>query len=892
MTQWHNEIGVSTLTLDGDWQFSLDGQSGTIRTPGVWEAQGFPRRVEGPATFRRSVFIPADWQGQRIQLQFDAVSYYVEARLNGIPVGDHTGMWTAFALDVTEAARPGQENTLELVVYKPGERFAMRESLAGFLPDVCIPFGGIWQSARLVAFPGPAIGSVWLLPDAETGRVRLEAKLYGAQGMHVVVHVLDPEGNLVASWSGTDEEGTLDIELYVPAPHLWSPESPVRYTAEIRLEEHGVDRAVIRRFFAFRTLSTEGDQLRFNGDPVILRGVLSWGWFPDKLCPAPDDDTIREEFRRIRALGYNFYKLCLYVPSDRLFEIADEEGMFLWLELPMWLPQVSDRMRRQAPIEYADILAQVHTHPSVVIYSLGCELDNAVNAELLGELNGILRGRTSGVLACDNSGSGEAYGGLTFDYADFNDYHFYADLHYFTPLVDHFSRDWRPARPWIFGEFCDADDYRDLDELAAAYGGELPWWLVEKNPIHSLQALGYPLQRERMAALTDLGFSGQDLQRISRQQSFVIRKTILEKVRGRAGMGGYVVTGVRDTPLATSSMFDDLGRAKYDAESFKAFNTDTVLVLEQGRRRLWKRGGDRPFPVDRDNLTAGASADYRVVVSHAGAPLDGAVLRWRLLDSGGAAVAGGESAIEGPILAGSPREIGSLAFTAPEASGEYTLVVELGEVGYAVHNRWPLWIYPAPATPPPLAWYDPSGCLEGLAELAETALDLSRGDLFAPTADRLLVTSAATRAVLDFVRGGGRAVILQTGPGSLPAVPRPFWRESIKLIFDHPVWQGFPHRGYADLQFYHLATDYALDTARWAESVPDLTAVTPIMRRMDARQFTLTNYLVEVRLGSGSAFVSSLRFGGGAGDQVTGLTANVAGRHLLGQMLQVLTEER
>jgi hypothetical protein len=182
-----------------------------------------------------------------------------------------------------------------------------------------------------------------------------------------------------------------------------------------------------------------------------------------------------------------------------------------------------------------------------------------VDADLLGQLDHILRSRTSGVLACDNSGSGEAYGGLAFDYADFNDYHFYCDLHYFGPLVDHFRRDWRPPRPWIFGEFCDADDYRDLDEISAAHGGALPWWYTAQNPIHPLNRLGYPEQQARMERL-NLGFDGQALQRISRQQSFVVRKAILEKVRSRAGMGGYVVTGIRDTPLATSAMFDDLSR--------------------------------------------------------------------------------------------------------------------------------------------------------------------------------------------------------------------------------------------------------------------------------------------------------------------------------------------
>jgi hypothetical protein len=560
--------------------------------------------------------------------------------------------------------------------------------------------------------------------------------------------------------------------------------------------------------------------------------------------------------------------------------------MFLWLEMPMWLPEVTPRLQEQAPIEYADILAQTHSHPSIIIYSLGCELDAAVNAELLSQLNGILRSRTSGVLACDNSGSGEAYGGLTFDYADFNDYHFYCDLHYFTPLVDHFRRDWRPPRPWIFGEFCDADDYRDIDEIAAAFGGALPWWLTEQNPIHPLDKLTYPRQAECMAQLGNIGFSGQDLQRISRQQSFVVRKTIIEKVRGRAEMSGYVVTGIRDTPLATSSMFDDLGRSKYDAEAFRTFNNDAMLVLEQGRRRVWKHGGDRPDPVDRFNLTAGTTVDYRVVLAHAGKPLEGDVLRWWLLDSNGSTVRSGTSAVEGSLAGGVPREIATIAFTTPEIGGQYVLAVELG----SVHNQWLLWVYPAPSSMlAPLAWHDPSRCLSGMEELKAAALDISRSASFESIVDRVLVTSSANDSVIDFVRGGGRALCLQAGAGFFPAEPCPFWREAIKLICDHPVWTSFPHQGYTDLQFYHLAADFALDTAQLAAALPDLRAAVPILRRLDARRFTVNEYLIELRIGSGVALVSTLRIAGGAGDQVSGLSRNIAGRYLLEQMLSYLS---
>jgi hypothetical protein len=417
-----------------------------------------------------------------------------------------------------------------------------------------------------------------------------------------------------------------------------------------------------------------------------------------------------------------------------------------------------------------------------------------------------------------------------------------------------------------------------------AVGGALPWYLEKKNPIHPLEKIAYSEQRTRMTKLADLGFSGQDLQRISHQQSHFIRKTILEKVRGRGGMGGYVVTGLRDTPLATSSMFDDLGRMKYEPDDFRAFNAETVLILEQGRRRVWQRGGDRPAAVDRFNLRAGAPDDYRVVLAHEGAPLADGDLHWWLTDRHGTIHASGSSAASASRVNGTPREIAAIAFTTPQQPGEYRLAVELGDA----RNAWTLWVYPPPGDAlPALAWHDPGGCLSEMTSLRALALPMSDAMRFDLLEKRVLVTSAPDAALLDFVRGGGRALIIQQGEGMLPVLPRPFWRESIRLIYPHPLWDGFPHRGYTDSQFYSLATDYAFDHERLA-AFPGVTAITPILRRLDARLFTLAEYLVELRIGAGVALASTLRFAGGAGDQVQGLEANVAGRHLLEQALRYL----
>lgn len=881
MQQWHNEL-AETLSLDGVWEFSLKDASGAINVPGTWEAQNYPRYEEGPAVYRRTFQVPAVWQGKTVQLQFDAVSYHVEVEVNGTAIGTHTGMWTPFAFDVSAVLQFGADNEISLTIFKPGERFPMRESLAGFLPDVCLPFGGVWGGVRLAAFEGAAIGDFWLLPDVDMGVVQVNLTTHQADGLGAAITVFDPDGNTVAVWEGSAQDVSAVLE--VANIQRWSADSPLLYTVEVKLLAGDSVQAIARKKFGFRALTTSGEKVYFNGETVFLRGVLNWGWYPEIFCPAPDEATIREEFRRIRGLGYNMVKLCLYVPSPLYFEIADEEGIFLWLELPMWLPQVTERLRLQAPVEYSDIFARVHHHPSIVIYSLGCELNAAADGDLLSNLNALARQRVSGALMCDNSGSGEAYGGLGYDYADFNDYHFYADLHNFTPLVDHFRRDWREARPWIFGEFCDADDYRDLNQIAVGMGGSLPWWLAEKNPLHPLTFIAYAEQPERMAKLDLSPFDHDGIQWVSRQQSLVVRKVILEKVRARAGMSGYVVTGIRDTPLATSSMFDDLGRQKYESAVFSAFNNDSVLILEGGRRRTWRNGGDRIAPLDKHCYTSGAPLDFRIVLAHVGRDLAGGELRWRLVDVDATMIASDSIPLDALVADGVPREIAHIHLAAPEVDHARPITLEVQLEGVA-ENRWPIWVFPkVEKWPAGLAIHDPFGGLATYEDLLAT-----EGTGPAEWAGKVLLTTAYSPQVGDFVRAGGKALVIQNGPGGIPGAPGPFWREAIKLLYRHPVLDHFPHEDYTDVQFYHLATDYTLDSARFVADTPDVRQVLPLIKRLDARHFTELDYLVEFRIGMGRMFASTLRFAGGMGDQVAGLRWSPAGRWLLHSLITNLS---
>jgi len=131
-------------------------------------------------------------------------------------------------------------------------------------------------------------------------------------------------------------------------------------------------------------------------------------------------------------------------------------------------------------------------------------------------------------------------------------------------------------------------------------------------------------------------------------------------------------------------------------------------------------------------------------------------------------------------------------------------------------------------------------------------------------------------------------LLIQHGDRPLPARAVPFWREGITLIGDHPALAAMPHDGVLDLQFYGLATDRALDATRLADVLPDAAKVRAPLRRLDARQFDVTDYLLDMRLGAGRLAATTLRFQGGMGDQPVGLRAHLAGRWLLYTLLRDL----
>ncbi|MDW8105245.1 MAG: glycoside hydrolase family 2 TIM barrel-domain containing protein, partial [Armatimonadota bacterium] len=863
---------------------SLGAEWREVCVPHCWEREGISKRFEGPVWYVTEAQIPADWQRGRVWLLLEGVSYAARVWVNGKEMGTHVGMWDRFACDITHHLNGGKAFIALRVVKPGGETYPVPSTLSGFLPYVWGTFGGIWQPAWLIRTP-----EAWmedLYPNVVgKGHVEVEVSCGGQLPAQLRFSLYRPDGQEVDSREVCcDERAYVRVTLDDPKPQWWSPQSPHLYRLEVEITDLHGDTCRVSQPFGMRTVQVRSDTILLNGEPVYPRGVLHWGWYPQHLAPFPTEDEIRAELQALREMGFNLVKFCLWVPPCRYLHLCDQMGMLGWMELPMWLPEVTSAFQRQTLEEYRRIVLQLRGHASLLLWTLGCELSESASAPFLEKLYWLVKRLTDSPLVRDNSGGGEAYHGLLREYADFYDNHFYCDPPFLRPLMDYFAPRGRESQPWLFGEYCDVDTLRDVPALLEAHGGAPPWWAQEDEEVNpqGVRPNVYASQQVQRFSQRGLEAHRSALLYSSLQQGLLHRKVTIETTRLYREVSGYVVTSITDTPIATSGLWDDLGELKWRPEEWRRFNNDSVLLLQFHRRREWTRGGDRPAYVDWWNFWGGQTLYAHVSLSHYGRTEHRGRLHWQLLDEAGDVRQNGECETEEPFRSGTLSPVATFELNLSEVSRmePLTLRCELQLGAEGIQNEWELWCYPPVDAHALGKWavYDPQYRLHGAEKTGWQPRHVSEEQL---ASERRIIASAWHPRLLQALRQGARVVLFQQQHDGLPAEGMPFWREATRLFLPHPLWQWFRHKGYTGTQFLGLTCDCALVPERMGEALGDDAQVQPVLRRVDTRSLAVHDYLVDITMGEGRMLATTLRLAEGLGSAPSGIAQNVAGLWLL-----------
>ncbi len=435
------------LLLDGEWRFELDPEDrglgerwylgheydGVATWPGSVEEYLNAQKAAAPDTrpwqdsvvawYERDFAVPERWReaaDHLVQVTFGACGYETRAWLNGHPLrtveGEeiHFGQHTSFSYQLPrEHLRPINRLTVRVA-----------DSLDAELPrgkqeSRVYKRGGIWYQT----ISGP-VRSVWLEPlERNHLRSRLgivatvEERLVefdlttrvhdpGDYTLHLVVA---PRGSgeplVVADFALRLEAGEKrqKVALELPEAALWSPAEPNLYHLVAQLISPAGDVSQIEGHFGLRKIEARGRRIYLNNEPLYLDGIL----YQPRTATF---DELRAHLRAMKELGCNLVRVHIAGVDPRTYELADELGLLLWVEVPS--PHTSsERSRANHWAELMRMLVFIGSHPSVVIWSLynedwGVEdiAGNAVARRYISAVYGHMRLHYPQLLVVDNDG--------------------------------------------------------------------------------------------------------------------------------------------------------------------------------------------------------------------------------------------------------------------------------------------------------------------------------------------------------------------------------------------------------------------------------------------------------------------------------------------------------
>ena len=340
-------------------------RAGSLQVPGDWNTQD-PKLYyyEGSVWYRKTFDAPARKAPDRVFLEFGAVNYRADVYLNGRKLGIHEGGFTPFRFEVTDGLK-ARGNSLVLKVDNK-----RRADAVPTLNTDWWNYGGITRPVELVVVPSTFVRDYRIALVSPADReVAGSVQLDGARGGEKVSVALPELG--IRETVRADATGRAAFRFRVPDAQLWSPAHPQLYRLEIA---SGGDTLSDR--IGLRTISTRGRQLLLNGEPLFLRGIsVHEEYSADGGGRVRDETQARELLERARSLDANFVRLAHYPHNEHMVRLADELGLLVWSEIPVYwtIDWGSEATYRNAEGQLEAMIGRDRNRASVIVWSLANE---------------------------------------------------------------------------------------------------------------------------------------------------------------------------------------------------------------------------------------------------------------------------------------------------------------------------------------------------------------------------------------------------------------------------------------------------------------------------------------------------------------------------------------
>jgi beta-galactosidase len=406
------------MVLDSNWRFIRQDVTGAqnsnyddsawsvINLPHTWNnldgQDGGNNYYRGIGWYRTHYTVDGSLTNRHFFLKFDGAFLVTDVYLNGNSLGEHKGGFAAFVFDATTNLNVGGDNVIAVKVNN-----AYNADIPPLSADFTF-FGGIYRDVHLLVTdpvqispldygsPGVYLKTTSVSSNSANLQVTTVVSNSTATAQTVTVRavVTDAATNLVTALTNVVTLPVASVSNVVASavitnPHLWNGlADPYLYQAFIEIRNGTNVTDLVAQPLGFRWFSVDPTNGFFlNGRHYDLHGVdmhqdwLNCGW-------ALTSAQRRTNFMFLKEIGATAVRLSHYEHHDETYQLADQNGIVLWSEIP-WINAItaSPAFYTNAIQQLVELIRQRYNHPAVMFWGLYNEIPStSQTADLVSQL--------------------------------------------------------------------------------------------------------------------------------------------------------------------------------------------------------------------------------------------------------------------------------------------------------------------------------------------------------------------------------------------------------------------------------------------------------------------------------------------------------------------------
>jgi len=337
----------------------------SIQVPGDWNSQKKELLYyEGTVWYKKSFDHTISNPDNRTFIYFGASNYKTEVYFNGKKLGSHLGGFTPFNFEVTNLIR---EKDNFVIVKVDNKR--LKDGVPTLNTDWW-NYGGMTRDVKLIETSSNFVEDyfIQLSPDDNqliTGYIQLSGQKVSNNKFAISIPELGINQNLK-----TDESGHLSFNISNKKIQYWSTENPHLYQVTIQTEEDKIIDQI-----GFRSIKTKGTQILLNDKPIYLKGISIHEESPINGGRGNSEEDAERLLSWAQELGCNYVRLAHYPHNEHMLRLADEKGILVWEENPVYWTISWDNPEtyQNAENQLSELISRDKNRACVIIWSMANE---------------------------------------------------------------------------------------------------------------------------------------------------------------------------------------------------------------------------------------------------------------------------------------------------------------------------------------------------------------------------------------------------------------------------------------------------------------------------------------------------------------------------------------